>query len=214
MQALLALLLAVALSGPALAQTVALQGMLGNRALLIVDGATPKAVPPGESHQGVRVVSTSGDEAVLEINGKRHTMRVGDAPASVGGRGGGGPRGSRIVLTAGTGGHFMTLGAINGRTVQFMVDTGATMIAMGAADADRMGLNYRSGQQGQLSTANGVVTAWKVRLDSVRIGDVEVHGVDAVVAPQAMPYILLGNSFLTRFQMRRDNDQLVLERRY
>jgi aspartyl protease family protein len=214
MQALLALLLAVALSGPALAQTVALQGMLGNRALLIVDGATPKAVPPGESHQGVRVVSTSGDEAVLEINGKRHTLRVGDAPASVGGRGGGGPRGSRIVLTAGTGGHFMTLGAINGRTVQFMVDTGATMIAMGAADADRMGLNYRSGQQGQLSTANGVVTAWKVRLDSVRIGDVEVHGVDAVVAPQAMPYILLGNSFLTRFQMRRDNDQLVLERRY
>lgn len=214
MQALLALLLAVALSGPALAQTVALQGMLGNRALLIVDGATPKAVPPGESHQGVRVVSTSGDEAVLEINGKRHTLRVGDAPASVGGRGGGGPRGSRIVLTAGTGGHFMTLGAINGRTVQFMVDTGATMVAMGAADADRMGLNYRSGQQGQLSTANGVVAAWKVRLDSVRIGDVEVHGVDAVVAPQAMPYILLGNSFLTRFQMRRDNDQLVLERRY
>ncbi len=214
MQALLALLLAVALSGPALAQTVALQGMLGNRALLIVDGATPKAVPPGESHQGVRVVSTSGDEAVLEINGKRHTMRVGDAPASVGGRGGGGPRGSRIVLTAGTGGHFMTLGAINGRTVQFMVDTGATMVAMGAADADRMGLNYRSGQQGQLSTANGVVAAWKVRLDSVRIGDVEVHGVDAVVAPHAMPYILLGNSFLTRFQMRRDNDQLVLERRY
>ena len=212
MQALLALLLAVALSGPALALTVALQGMLGNRALLIVDGATPKAVPPGESHQGVRVVSTSGDEAVLEINGKRHTLRVGDAPASVGG--GGGPRGSRIVLTAGTGGHFMTLGAINGRTVQFMVDTGATMIAMGAADADRMGLNYRSGQQGQLSTANGVVAAWKVRLDSVRIGDVEVHGVDAVVAPQAMPYILLGNSFLTRFQMRRDNDQLVLERRY
>ncbi|MFO1245089.1 MAG: TIGR02281 family clan AA aspartic protease [Ramlibacter sp.] len=214
MQALLALLLAVALSGPALAQTVALQGMLGNRALLIVDGATPKAVPPGESHQGVRVVSTSGDEAVLEINGKRHTLRVGDAPASVGGRGGGGPRGSRIVLTAGTGGHFMTLGAINGRTVQFMVDTGATMVAMGAADADRMGLNYRSGQQGQLSTANGVVAAWKVRLDSVRIGDVEVHGVDAVVAPHAMPYILLGNSFLTRFQMRRDNDQLVLERRY
>ena len=65
-----------------------------------------------------------------------------------------------------------------------------------------------------MSTANGVVAAWKVRLDSVRIGDVEVHGVDAVVAPHAMPYILLGNSFLTRFQMRRDNDQLVLERRY
>lgn len=214
MQTLLALAIAVALPGLALAQSVALQGMLGNRALLIVDGSAPKGVQAGESHKGVRVVSTAGDEAVVEINGKRHTLRVGDAPASVGGVGGAAPRGSRIVLTADSGGHFMALGSINGQSVRFMVDTGATVVAMSASDADRMGLKYRSGQQGQLATANGVVTAWRVRLDSVRIGDVEVHGVDAVVSPQGMPFVLLGNSFLTRFQMRRDNDQLVLERRF
>jgi aspartyl protease family protein len=123
-------------------------------------------------------------------------------------------RGTRIVLTSGSGGHFTTLGTINGETVQFVVDTGATSIAMGVPQARRIGLNYKSGQLGWGSTANGTVAVWHVKLASVRIGDVEVHDVDASVLPADMPYVLLGNSFLGRFQMRRDNDQMVLERRY
>ncbi len=205
-------LLAIACTLPAWAQSVALQGMMGNRALLIVDGAAPKSVAPGDTHKGVKVVSTAGDQAVLEINGKRHTLRVGDAPASVGGSVA--SRGNRIVLTAGTGGHFFAQGAINGRAVQFVVDTGATSIAMGVPEAQRVGLDYRAGQPVMLSTANGNAQGWRVKLSSVRIGDVEVHEVDAVVAPQSMPYILLGNSFLTRFQMKRENDLMTLERRY
>jgi aspartyl protease family protein len=205
-----ALLAATAASG----QSVALQGMLGTKALLIVNGTAPKTVAPGETHQGVKVVSTSGDQAVVEVAGKRHMLRVGDAPASVGGTGGAQARGSRIVLTAGTGGHFMAQGAINGQAVRFMVDTGASLIGMGAADAQRLGLNYKAGEAGMASTANGTVPAWKMKLASVRVGDVEVFDVDALVSPQPMPYILLGNSFLTRFQMKRDNDQMVLERRY
>jgi aspartyl protease family protein len=201
-------------AGGALAQSVALQGMLGNKALLIVGGGAPKTVAPGESWQGVRVVSTAGDEAVVEVNGKRHTLRVGDAPASVGGSGGAVPRGSRIVLTAGSGGHFFTPGQINGRTVNFVVDTGATSIALGATEADRIGLDYKKGQLGYSSTANGVVTTYRVRLNSVRIGDVEIFDVEASVLPAAMPVVLLGNTFLSRFQMTRQNDQMVLERRY
>ena len=194
-------------------QTVALQGMLGNKALLIVDGSAPKSVAPGETHQGVKVVSTSGDQALVEINGKRHTLRVGEAPASVGGNGGA-ARGSKIVLTAGSGGHFLTQGSINGQAVQFMVDTGATSIAMGVPEAQRLGLDYKSGQLGRGSTANGTVNVWHVKLASVRIGDVEVFDVDAAVLPVGMAHVLLGNSFLTRFQMKRENDQMVLERRY
>jgi aspartyl protease family protein len=210
-------MLAVAASlavGGALAQSVALQGMLGSKALLIVDGSAPRTVAPGETHQGVKVVSTSGDQAVVEFAGKRHTLRVGEAPASVGGKGGGPTSGTRIVLTAGSGGHFMAQGAINGRAVHFMVDTGASLIGLGASEAERLGLNYRAGERGMVSTANGVAQAWKMKLGSVRVGDVEVFDVDAVVSPQPMPYILLGNSFLTRFQMKRENDQMVLERRY
>lgn len=209
----LAALAAIVLAQAAAAQSVALQGMMGNRALLIVDGGAPKAVAPGDSHMGVKVLSTQGDQAVLEIDGQRHTLRVGDAPASVGG-GSVGARGNRIVLTAASDGHFMTLGSINGRSANFLVDTGATSVAMSAAQAERLGIDYRKGQPGMASTANGAVQTWRIRLNSVRIGDVEVFDVEASVLPVPMPFILLGNSYLTRFQMKRDNNQLVLERRY
>jgi aspartyl protease family protein len=213
MKALLTLVAALA-CGSAFAQSVALQGMLGSKALLIVGGGAPKSVAPGETWQGVKVLSTAGEEAVVEINGKRHTLRVGDAPASVGASGHAAGRGSRIVLTAGSGGHFFTVGQINGRSVNFVVDTGATSIALGASEADRIGLDYKKGQLGYSSTANGVVTTYRVRLSSVRIGDVEIFDVEASVLPAAMPVVLLGNTFLSRFQMTRQNDQMVLERRY
>ncbi len=203
----------LACAGIAHAQSVALQGMMGNAALLIVDGKPPKNVRPGDSHEGVKVISTGGDQAVLEFGGKRHTLRVGDAPASVGGSGGP-TRGNKIVLTAGSGGHFITQGTINGKAVQFMVDTGATAIGMGMAEAERLGVDYKKGQPVRMSTANGVVPGWVVKLASVRVGDVEVYEVDAVVGQSSMPTLLLGNSFLTRFQMKRENDQMVLERRY
>ncbi len=201
------------LAGAAVAQTVSLQGMLGGQALLIVDGAPPRLVAPGASWRGVKVLSTAADEAIVEIGGQRQTLRIGEAPASVGGSGRG-PGGNRIVLTAGTGGHFIANGTINGQSARLMVDTGATHIAMSAADAQRLGIDYRSGQQGYANTANGVTPAWRVKVHSVRIGDVEVFDVDAIVSPQPMPQILLGNSFLNRFQMKRDNEQMVLERRY
>lgn len=199
--------------GSAQAQSVALAGMLGNRALLVVEGSSPKSVAAGDTHQGVKVISTNGDQAVVEQSGKRITLRVGEAPVSIGGSATGG-KGNRIVLHAGSGGHFMTPGQINGKAVQFMVDTGATSIAMSNADADRAGINYKGGQQVNISTANGMTQGYRVKLAAVRVGDVEVYEVDAVVSPPNMPFMLLGNSFLTRFQMVRENDQMTLVKRY
>ena len=195
------------------AQTVTLQGMLGSKALVIVDGSPPRSLAAGESFKGVRILSILGDQAVVEVEGKRQTLRVGDAPASVGG-GGAGANGTRISIAASSGGHFMTQGAINGRAVQFMVDTGATSVAIGLRDAERLGIDYRKGVPGMAGTANGNVQMWRVKLSSVRVGDVEVYDVDGAVLGASMQYILLGNSFLTRFQMKRENDMLVLERRY
>ena len=204
----------LALATSAHAQSAALAGMLGSKAHVIVDGGAPKGVAVGETHRGVKILSTQGDVAVIEIAGKRHTLRVGDAPASVGSSGGAGASGSKVVLTAGTGGHFVTQGQINGRATQMVVDTGASMVSISAPDADRMGLNYKGGQPIRLSTANGVTNGWKIKLSSVRLGDVEIYEVDAVVSPAAMPYVLLGNSYLTRFQMTRTNDQMLLEKRF
>jgi len=203
----------LASQSPAFAQSVALQGMLGSKALLIVDGAAPRSVAPGDTHQGVKVLSTSGDQAVVEFQGKRQTLRVGESPASVG-RAVSSPRGNKIVLTASSGGHFMTQGTVNGQAMHFMVDTGATSVAMSVSEARRIGLNYKAGHLAHSSTANGMVSVWRVKLNSVRVGDVELYEVDGVVLPSDMPYVLLGNSFLTRFQMKRENDQMVLERRF
>ena len=207
-------LMAMLLTGSLVqAQSVALAGMLGSKALLVINGSSAKTVAAGETHDGVKVISTNGDLAVIEQGGKRSTLRVGEAPVHMSASKSGG-KGDKIVLTVGSGGHFMTAGQINGRAVQFMVDTGATSIAMGAQDAERAGINYKAGQPVTMSTANGNTQGYRVKLDSVRVGEVEVFSVDAVVTPQAMPFMLLGNSFLGRFQMLRDNDQMTLTRKY
>lgn len=212
MKALLAGLL-VAAGACAHAQSVMLTGTIGSRAILIVDGSAPKTVAVGESFQGVRLLSLRDGLATVEAAGQRIALRM-DTPVSIGAARADGAGGSRIVLPVSSGGHFMAQGTINGRTVRFMLDTGATSVALSVADAQRIGLDHSQGQPVRVNTANGVVQGWRVRLASVRVGDVEVRDVDAVVSQQPMPFVLLGNSFTSRFSMRRDADQMVLERRF
>lgn len=195
-------------------QSVAMTGGMGSKALLVVNGGAPKALSAGDTFQGVKVISVAAEQTVIEMDGKRRTLRLGEAPVSIGGGGGGGANGTQIVLSAGLGGHFIAQGAINGRATQFMVDTGATSIAMGADEAIRMGIKFENGERFYGNTANGTVVGYRVMLTSVRIQDVEVFNVEAAVLPQRMPHILLGNSFLTRFQMKRENDMLTLTKRY
>jgi aspartyl protease family protein len=181
------------------AQNVALAGILGSKALLVVDGGAPRAVAAGEAHQGVHVVSVGQGEAVVDVDGGRRTLRLGEAPVSVATPG----AGQRLVLKADARGHFVNTGFINGRVMQYMVDTGASTVAIGLPEAQRMGLK----------AANGTAQGWRVRLDSVRAGTLELRGVDAIVTPQPMPYVLLGNSFLRAFEMSRTGDEMVLQQR-
>ncbi|CAN5204220.1 TIGR02281 family clan AA aspartic protease [soil metagenome] len=195
----------------AFAQTVSMSGSLGDKALLIIDG-TPRTVAAGSTVQGVKLVSVSGGDAVVELKGKRVTVAMGGAQVNLGGLASAGS-GSQIVLTAGSGGHFVTDGSINGNAVRFMVDTGATNISMSQQEAERIGLDFRHGQQGIAGTANGQVIAYRVSLGAVRVGDVQVYNVDAIVLPGFMDGVLLGNSFLTRFQMKRENDVMTLSKK-
>lgn len=208
------LLCALVLAGTAQAQTVVLSGILGGKALLVVDGGPPRSVAVGQSHQGVKVIGIQAGQAMVEIGGARQTLRLGEGPVSAPPAEGEAGDQRRIVLHAGSNGHFRTPGQINGRTVNFIVDTGASVVSLSVTDADAIGLPYKSGQTVQVSTANGVTVGWRIMLSSVRLGSVDVYNVEALVTPAPMPYVLLGNSYLTRFQMTRTNDQLVLERRY
>ena len=190
------------------AQEVALAGVLGSKALMVVGGGAPRAVAAGESYGGVTLISVSSEGAVVEANGQRHTLRLG-TPVSVGGSG----KGRRVVLTPNSQGHFMREGQINGKGTTFMIDTGASVVAIGQPDAERMGLDFRKGPQVGVRTANGTAQGWRVKLNSVRLGDIEIFGVEAVVTPQAMSFVLLGNSFLSDLQMTRNAQQMVLEKR-
>lgn len=212
-----ALALCLALPAAAWAQTaVSLQGRLGNKALLVVSGGAPRAVAPGETHQGVKVLSTNGDQAVVLVDGQRLTLRVGDAPVNLGathkgeGTAGGSGGGNKVVLNSDGRGHFFADGRINNRQARFMVDTGATTIAMGSAEADRLGITYKNGRPVRMNTANGQAQGWLVKLNEVRVGQVTVYEVEAVVTQQEMPAILLGNSFLNRFDMQRSGQQMTL----
>lgn len=198
------------LAAQAQAQSVALTGTMGTRALLVIDGQ-PQMLAVGESARGVKLLGLDGDQARIELKGQAMALRVGAAPVSMGALRGGGGR--EIVMTAGAGGHFMVDGAINGRAVRFMVDTGATVIAMSQADATRLGIDYKQGQRGLAGTAGGAIEVWRVNLRAVRVGDVEINNVDASVGTGQMPFVLLGNSFLSRFSMRRDADVMRLELR-
>lgn len=203
--------MALLCAGTAAAQTVSMSGSLGGKALLMIDGA-PRTLAVGQVAQGVKLVGVTGSEAVVEVGGRRITLQLGAAQVNLGGAASAGS-GSRIVLTAGSGGHFVTQGSINGKSVSFIVDTGATHVALSQSVAEQIGLNYRSGQRSVGQTANGTTVAYRVTLDSVRIGDVMVYNVDAAVLPASMEPVLLGNSFLTRFQMKRENDTLTLDKR-
>jgi aspartyl protease family protein len=208
---LAAVVLALLVPAAAQAQSVSMAGSLGTRALLVIDGK-PRQVAVGTTVDGVKLVSVTNNDAVVEVAGKRVALLLGGSPTNLGGAASAGT-GDKIVLTSVSGGHFVTSGTVNGSAVRFFVDTGATTITMGAADAERIGLDYKRGQLGYTTTANGVIPAYRVMLSSVRIGDVQVYNVEATVLPSSMPYLLLGNSFLDRFQMRRENDRLTLEKK-
>ena len=203
--------LLLAMTTAADAQSVAFSGMLGDKALRVINGQA-KGVAPGATVQGVKLVRIDGTTAQIEVGGKTQSLRLGGV-AVVAGDTGGGTSGSRIVLPAGSGGHYAGLGAINGHPMRFVVDTGATTVAMGADVAAQLGLDPKDGKAVGAMTANGAVAARQITLTSVRVGDVTVYNVEAMVVPQAMPVVLLGNSFLSHFQMRSENSSLVLDKK-
>ena len=197
---------------PVTALRVVLAGSMGQKALLVIDGGAPRALAVGDAWRGVRLLSLDGAEALIEMDGQRSVLRLGAAAVNLGGSAS--PGSGRVIqLSSDAQGHFLANGQINGRGASFLVDTGATLVSISQAEADRLGLVYKEAPRVALSTANGMVSAYRISLGVVRLGDVDAFNVQAVVQPEAMPHILLGNSFLMRFQMKRENDTLTLEKR-
>jgi len=193
------------------AADVGLAGLFPGKALLTINGGTPRIVVVGVmTDEGVRLVAVDRETATLEVDGKKRILRVGQnlavQPSS--------SEPARAVLTADSAGHFLTTGTINGVSVRFLVDTGASMISLGAGDASRIGIDASKGQQSIANTANGQTQVSRVKLDTVRVGEIVLNNVDALVHQQNMPFVLLGMSFLNRMEMQRDGDSMTLKKRY
>lgn len=186
-------------------------GIMGSKAMLMINGGEPESVPVGQSLSGVKVVSIQGDQVIIEIGGKKRPLRVGQHAIGAAASGDGS---GKIIMSADANGHFHTLGMVNGASVRFMVDTGATSIALGASDARRMGLDFNKGQKGLSQTANGTAVVSKLVLETVTIGDVTMHYVDAVILQTEMSEALLGMSFLNRMEMQRDGSTMTLKKRF
>jgi aspartyl protease family protein len=197
-------------SSLAYASDISVVGLFPGKAVLVIDDGSPKTYSVGaDLPDGSKLISANESTATIEMHGKRQLIAIGEHVSQHSASGL-----AQVTLQANAQGHFVAQGQINGGTVQMLVDTGATYIAMPASEAIRLGINYKNGRIAHSSTANGVVPAYAIKLNTVKVGDVELNQVDAIVQESGLPFILLGNSFLNRTKMRRDGTQLTLTKRY
>jgi aspartyl protease family protein len=182
----------------------------GRSAAVVIESGVPVTIEVGETVEGVKLLRADRDGAVLSVHGVTQTLPLVADPASVEDATGS----DTVTLSADAHGQFFTSGAVNGRAVRFLVDTGAAVTTLSRADAQRIGLHYRDGARARVTTVNGVVNGWRVSLASVRVGDLTVRDVDAIVVDNdTLPVGLLGMSCLNRFDMHRQGSTLVLRRR-
>jgi len=209
------LLLSLALTNASLADVgkVTVLGLFKDKAIINIDGKQ-RIVRAGETTaEGVKLISANSEQAVLEIAGNTATYKLDshigthykkpvDAPA--------------VQIWPDSYGMYNTVGTINGYPVNFLVDTGATVIAMNRNQARRLGLDYLvDGTPSYVSTASGVVAAYHLRLDRVKVGAIALTQVDATVIDGDFPTeVLLGNSFLNQLEMTRDGKMLELRKKY
>jgi aspartyl protease family protein len=201
-------------SAPAAAADIHVVALTAGKAVVSINGGRPRTLTVGQATaEGVKLISADSQSATFEVEGQQRTLGPGEGAAVATTSFGSG--GDRITLTADSSGHFVTTGVVNGVSLRFLVDTGATLVVLSSSDARRAGLNYLASTRSLTQTANGVVPVYNVKLDTMRVGDITLNGVDAVVVEgDKLPIALLGMSFLNRMEMRRDGTTMTLIRRY
>ena len=195
----------------AIAADIIVLGLFKNKAIINIDGKQRTLKVGKKIPEGIVLIWADSDSAILEVDGKERKFKLGRhvstsfkqkkmAEAKI------------IPIN----GMYSTVGFINGHQVEFLVDTGATWIAMNANQARILGINFRYiGKRGSISTANGIVPVYRVTLDKVRVGEIELKNVAAGVLEGSSPReVLLGNSFLNRVEMQRKGQVMLLKQKF
>jgi aspartyl protease family protein len=187
-------------------------GLFNDRAVVLIDGRQHILRVGHGSTEGVRLLAADSESALLEIDGREIEARL-DGRVTARKRT---AEVQEVQVWRNSAGMYTTVGSINGLTVTFLVDTGASQVALNANEARRLGIDFRvSGTPAAVNTASGVARAWAVTLDSVKVGSLEIRNVGAVVLEGGTPqHTLLGMTYLGRLEIDNDGRLMTLRKRY
>jgi len=203
------ILLFLSVAGTASAvEKLEVQGLFANKAVLMIDGNRHILAVGEVSPEGVRVVSADSHGAILEVDGAEKHFDLGNTVSTSFAE----RKKQKETIYMNSAGMYLTYGSINGRSVRFLVDTGASAVAMNAEQAKQLGILYdKVGVPAGVSTASGFENAYRVRLKSVSIGKIKQSNVEALVIEGNHPGpILLGMTFLSRLNVEHESNAMTL----
>lgn len=192
-----------------------LLALFEDQAIVHIDGVRRLLAVGESSPEGVTLITSDSDQAVIEFDGRREILMLGMVSVFPGSGKSAAGEIESISLWADPRGFFYADGTINGYPVRFLVDTGATTIAISSDLARRIGIELSDGKPWIANTAGGMARMVRIKLDSVSVGDIAVRDVDAGVILGSHPTTpLLGMSFLGEVDMVRRGNQMELKKRY
>jgi aspartyl protease family protein len=211
---ILVLMFATQFAANALADTrLNVVGLFSNKAIVAINGGAPRSLSAGQTVDGVKLISADSESAIFLVDGKRQTLKMGQA-ASVASNAGP-ANNDPVSLYADQAGHFLGNLTVNGVSLKYLVDTGATTVAFNSGDAKYAKIDYEKGQKVKVSTANGFANAYVVKLNTLKVGTIILNNVDATVVEGGFPQVvLLGMTALNRMEMKRDSSIMTLTKKY
>ncbi len=211
----LVLMYAFAWSAASAQTSVTAIALFKDRAMLSIDGDKAKIVRAGRSHKGVKLISSNTSEAVVEINGQRQTLELNGTTVVSDQLGSFSDVENPVVeIRVDDAGFFQSAGTINGRRIDFLVDTGANLVVLSSEQANSIGLDYKDGQRGFASTASGNAVMYNIELRSISLGGIQLRNIQAGVIEGRFPEKpLLGMTFLSKVDMTRKGNIMTLTKR-
>jgi len=193
------------------ATDVRILALFADKAMISIDGNN-FVMEKGDVVQGVTLLSASGRGARLRLpDGQEKSLGLNQSIGSAYRK----PARRKVTVFSGDHGIFLIAGLVNGQSLRFVLDTGASFVSMSSQQARELGLEYKKGRRGLVQTANATVAVWHIQLDQVKVGGISVANVDAVVLPgDHPPQALLGMSFLKHVKLQRNGSAMTLEQKY
>ena len=195
---------------------IVINGLFKDKVVATIDGKQKILKKNELTSDGLKLIKSNSKEATIEIDGiiKVFTLdeKIGNTFKTTSDDKKPYSYRKRVSIKVDALGMYKTSGQINGKTVEFLVDTGATLVSMSSGLAEQLKIKYEKGNKIQLATAKGMSIAYEVKLDKVKVGDIELYNILGVVSDDMPGITLLGMSFLGKLNMKREGKYMVLEK--